>query len=52
MRDATGFSSNAVSASREEVAPGVARVDIVMVNAYMVGAPGGPWVLVDTGLPL
>jgi len=35
----------------EEVAPGVARLGIAFVNAYMVGAPGGPWVLLDAGLP-
>ena len=52
MRDATGFSSNTIIGSPEEVAPGVARLDIVLVNAYLVGAPGGPWVLADTGLPL
>lgn len=31
--------------------PGVARVPIAFVNAYLVGEPGGPWALVDTGLP-
>ncbi len=35
----------------EPVAPGVVRVPIVFVNAYLVGAPQGGWVLVDTGLP-
>ncbi|HEX8430396.1 MAG TPA: MBL fold metallo-hydrolase [Longimicrobium sp.] len=29
----------------------VTRVPVVFVNAYMVGEPGGPWTLVDTGLP-
>ena len=33
------------------VTPDVVRVPIVFVNVYFVGAPGGPWVLVDTGLP-
>ena len=32
-------------------AAGVERVPTLFVNAYMVGAPGEPWVLVDTGLP-
>jgi glyoxylase-like metal-dependent hydrolase (beta-lactamase superfamily II) len=32
-------------------APGVARVPIAFVNAYLVGEPDGPWALVDTGLP-
>ncbi|WP_420456520.1 MBL fold metallo-hydrolase [Rubrivirga sp.] len=33
------------------VADDVVRVPIFFVNAYLVGPPGGPWVLVDTGLP-
>lgn len=36
----------------EQVAPGIARLPIVFVNAYLAGEPGGPWVLVDTGLPM
>ena len=36
----------------ESVRPDVARLPVVFVNAYLVGAPGGgPWALVDTGLP-
>ena len=35
----------------EEIAPGVARLEIGFVNVYALGTPGGPWVLVDTGLP-
>jgi glyoxylase-like metal-dependent hydrolase (beta-lactamase superfamily II) len=35
----------------EEIAPGVARLEIGFVNVYALGEPGGPWVLVDTGLP-
>ncbi len=38
-------------AALDTFAPGVARVPVVFVNAYLVGEPGGPWVLVDTGLP-
>jgi glyoxylase-like metal-dependent hydrolase (beta-lactamase superfamily II) len=34
----------------EQVAPGVARLGIVFVNVFALGQPGGPWVLVDTGL--
>lgn len=52
MTDATDFAPISESGSLEEVAPGVARIGIVLVNAYLVGAPGGPWTLVDTGLPL
>lgn len=34
------------------VAPGVARLEVGFVNVYAVGQPGGgPWALVDTGLP-
>ncbi|MCA1737467.1 MAG: MBL fold metallo-hydrolase [Actinobacteria bacterium] len=52
MQDRTDIAPATVSRSPEEVAPGVARLEIIFVNAYLVGAPGGPWVLVDTGLPL
>lgn len=34
-----------------QVMPGVYRIQSAFVNAYMVGEYGGPWVLVDTGLP-
>ena len=34
-----------------EVAPGVLRLPLRLVNAYLVGEPGGPWALVDAGLP-
>ncbi len=33
------------------IAPGIAWVPTSFVNSYLVGEPGGPWVLVDTGLP-
>ncbi|HVE78093.1 MAG TPA: MBL fold metallo-hydrolase, partial [Gemmatimonadaceae bacterium] len=36
---------------RATFAPGVERVMTVFVNAYLVGVPDEPWVLVDTGLP-
>jgi glyoxylase-like metal-dependent hydrolase (beta-lactamase superfamily II) len=52
MRDVTGYSFSTISGSPEEVVPGVARLEILFVNAYLVGAPGSPWVLMDTGLPL
>ncbi len=36
----------------QQVAPGVARIGIVFVNAYLVGVAEGPvWALVDSGLP-
>ncbi len=35
----------------EIVAPGVACVPTSFVNAYFIGEPGGPWAVVDTGLP-
>jgi glyoxylase-like metal-dependent hydrolase (beta-lactamase superfamily II) len=35
----------------EEMTPGVARLRTLMANIYLVGNPGGPWVLVDTGTP-
>ncbi len=34
-----------------EVAPGVARVEIVFVNAYLVDVSDQSWVLVDAGMP-
>ncbi len=34
-----------------EIAPGVARVEIVFVNAYLIDVSATSWVLVDTGLP-
>jgi glyoxylase-like metal-dependent hydrolase (beta-lactamase superfamily II) len=37
--------------SRRRFAAGIERLPIVFVNVYMVGEPGGPWVLVDTGIP-
>ena len=33
------------------IAPGLARVDLGVVNAYCVSEPGGRWFLVDTGFP-
>src|ERR1044072_2248570 len=33
------------------IAPDVGWLPISFVNAYFVGHPGGPWVLVDAGLP-
>ena len=35
----------------EEITPGVARIRTLIANMYLVGSPGGPWVLVDTGTP-
>ena len=35
----------------EPVAPGVGRLGILFVNVLALGEPGGPWLLVDAGLP-
>ncbi len=35
----------------EEMTPSVARLRTLIANIYLVGSPGGPWVLVDTGTP-
>lgn len=35
----------------EIIAPSVACVPITFVNAYLIGEPGGPWAVVDTGVP-
>ncbi len=35
----------------EIIAPGVACVPTSFVNTYFIGEPGGPWALVDAGLP-
>ncbi len=32
--------------------PDVAQIRLPIVNAYLLGQPGGKWVLVDTGTPL
>ena len=34
-----------------EVTPGLAPLDLGIVNAFLIGEVGGPWVLVDTGTP-
>ncbi|MGA2131563.1 MAG: MBL fold metallo-hydrolase [Bryobacteraceae bacterium] len=35
----------------EEVTPGVALLPTLIANIYLVGEPGSPWVVVDTGTP-
>ena len=35
----------------QEIIPDLARVTTAFVNCYLLGGPGRPWVLVDTGLP-
>ncbi len=35
----------------QEIASGVACLPISFVNTYFIGEPGGPWALVDTGIP-
>ena len=37
--------------SIERIAPDVGWLPISFVNAYFVGHPGGPWAMIDTGLP-
>ena len=34
-----------------EIAPGVAWLPLGITNVYFAGPRGGPWVLIDTGLP-
>lgn len=34
-----------------QVAPGLYRIKTAFVNAYLIGEPGGPWILLDTGMP-
>ena len=38
------------AAAPTEVAPGLYRIKTAYVNAYLMGEPGGPWVLLDTGI--
>jgi glyoxylase-like metal-dependent hydrolase (beta-lactamase superfamily II) len=33
------------------IAPGIAWIQTSFANAYFIGEPGGPWALIDTGLP-
>jgi hypothetical protein len=40
MQDEIDFALRMGSRLLEQVAPGVARLDIAFVNAYLVGAPG------------
>jgi len=35
----------------QEVTPDIARLQVAIANVYFVGAAGGPWTLVDTGVP-
>ena len=35
----------------QEVTADIARLQVAISNVYFVGAPGGPWTLVDTGVP-
>ena len=39
------------SAGPSQVALGCYRIKTAFVNAYLLGEPGGPWILVDTGMP-
>lgn len=42
----------AVFGGTQPLRPGVVRVRLPLVNAYLLGEPGSDWVLVDAGLPL
>ena len=39
------------SAAPAKVTTGVYRIKTAYVNAYILGEPGGSWILVDTGMP-
>lgn len=39
------------SSAPSQVAPGLYRINSAYVNAYLLGEPGEPFVLVDTGMP-
>ena len=39
------------SAAPAKVTTGVYRINTAYVNAYILGEPGGSWILVDTGMP-
>lgn len=45
------MSNMATRGGVHELRPDVARVRTLMVNTYLLGEPGGPWVLVDAGMP-
>ena len=34
-----------------EIAPGVWYLPVFMANVYFIGEPGGPWALIDAGVP-
>ena len=51
MRHEADLAATQPSVPVERFAGDVERVGMVLVNAYMIGPPGGRWVLVDTGLP-
>ncbi|GGR24150.1 MBL fold metallo-hydrolase [Deinococcus ruber] len=35
----------------QQIAPGVVRIRLPLSNAFLLGDPGGPWVLIDAGTP-
>src|SRR3712207_6371874 len=51
MKDLRPVVTPAAAGQPHRVADGVTGLQIVMVNVFFVGEPGGPWVLVDAGLP-
>ena len=46
-----GMRRNNAGSSVREIAPGLGWLQLSLVNVYLVGRPGGPWALVDTGMP-
>lgn len=52
MKNPLAFRGNGAGHPAREIAPGVAWLQLSMVNVYFIGRPGiGPWALVDTGMP-
>jgi glyoxylase-like metal-dependent hydrolase (beta-lactamase superfamily II) len=43
--------SKGATVSLQDITLNIACLPIVFVNVYFVGEPGGPWILVDSGLP-
>ncbi len=49
--DSAAIAGRAVGGGVIELAPDLAYKRIAIVNVVFAGAPGGPWVLIDAGLP-
>lgn len=51
MKNPLAFRRNGAGHPAREIAPGVAWLQLSIVNVFFVGRPGtGPWALVDTGM--